>query len=389
MRQERYDRTVACIGDGQLIRMGIPYAQQLGLEVAVLGSKKESPASKRGARQIIGELSDPDAIHRLAAEGATLTCEIEHFNASALFEVEEGGHTVAPGAETFLWLPDKLLQHQRLEKAGIPVAKTFEFSVPSDAFDVTDYFNGNSFFLKTRRGGYDGRGSRFVEAPQDSIEAIKSFTQKGIPLEGLYAEEFIDFDKEIAVMVVKGKEGGREVYPTVETLQRDGICVEAVAPARISREAERKAYHTALQVAEQTSGWGPLAIEMYTVGDNVVVNELAPRPHNSYHLSIEYNRVNQFENHIRSVVGYPLGSTLPVEQAAAMVNVLSEVGDIGPMMGVKDALIFQDVAVHDYGKEARGDGVRKIGHVTAVGRTVEEALETAHNARSRIVFARK
>ena len=279
-------------------------------------------------------------------------------------------------------MQDKLIQKQTLAQAGLPVAAFRPVEHPEDIAAAAAELTW-PLVLKRRTLGYDGKGNATVRSPAD----IPAAWQK---LDGdhaaLFVEQFCPFEREIAVMVTRGLDGSSVVYPVVDTVQRDHICHTVTAPARLDPDLATRAAELGQRAAAAIEGVGSIGIEMFQMPDGrIVINEMAPRVHNSGHYTIEACPCSQFENHVRAVLGWPLGSTALRAPAAAMVNLLGE-GD-GPAMpaGLEEALKIPGAHIHIYGKDRSVKG-RKMGHVTALGATPEEALALAQKAASLLRF---
>jgi 5-(carboxyamino)imidazole ribonucleotide synthase len=230
--------------------------------------------------------------------------------------------------------------------------------------------------IKTRFGAYDGRGNMVVDSPERTREAWDVFSGQD-----LYAEKFVPFTKELAVMAGRSMDGELIAYPVVETVHERNICVEVIAPAEVPESVAAQAHKTAMQVAGLLKGAGMFGIEMFlTNSGEVVVNEVAPRVHNSGHYTMEGARTSQFEQHIRAITGLPLGETAMSATAAVMINILGEGNHPAEVKGLAEALDIPGVHVHLYGKSPTKID-RKMGHITAVGQTISEARERAREAR--------
>jgi 5-(carboxyamino)imidazole ribonucleotide synthase len=364
-------------------------ARDLGIEIVVLERAADSPAGQIvGAKnELVGDWRDPAAREALAARVDLVTLENEFVDAAALQWLVDRGIPVYPGPEALRLIQDKLTQKETLRAAGLPVPRFVPVQSIGDLGEAGARL-GWPLVLKARRLGYDGHGNVNVADPDQAAAAIARLV--GQPPAGgpepsldLFAEAFVAFKGELAVMVARGRDGATAVYPAVETYQREHICHEVVAPARIDERLAARAREIALQAVEAVEAVGVVGVELfYTANGEVSINELAPRPHNSGHYTIEACQTSQFANHLRAVLGWPLGSTELVTRAAAMVNLLgTTVGPAKPC-GLADATV-PGAFVHLYGKrEVRPR--RKMGHVTALGDSPEGALATAHAAASAI-----
>lgn len=368
---------IGIVGGGQLGRMLTEAALPLGFEVTVIDPAENCPAAQAGAEQIPAALTDVDAIHELAARTDVVTWEIEHINAEALAELET---PVEPSPMTLLTIKDKLRQKEMLKSAGIPVADFMPVDSYENLLTAFGRFR-DGVIVKTRTGGYDGRGNLVVSSPADWQQLQETFGDTP-----LYAEEIEPFQKELAILVARNTEGQSLTYPVVETIHKNNICHLVVAPAPIDRRIEVAAEEIARETVGRLEGAGVFAIEMFLTEDNeVLVNEIAPRVHNSGHHTIEANRTSQFEQHIRAITGLPLGSTEMVAPAAAMINILGERDGEVRVAGLEKVLEMPDVHVHLYGKSPT-KVARKMGHITVRGNFIEQVKHLAVTARKEITI---
>ncbi|HET9690323.1 MAG TPA: 5-(carboxyamino)imidazole ribonucleotide synthase [Acidimicrobiales bacterium] len=382
---------IGIVGGGQLGRMLTLAAHPLGLAVTVLDPTPGCPAAQVGAAQVVGGIREPAAIRRLAAAVDVVTWEVEHIDAGTLEALEREGHLVRPSPVMLATVRDKLAQKQLFAAAGVPVPAAEPFPAEPTPAAVEELFGalGRPVVVKARMGGFDGRGNAVFDGDLDGLARAL-----GDDWAALYAEEVVAFDAELAVVAARGAGGEVAAYPTIRTTQRDGICHSATVPAGVGAGLEAAAQRVAAQVLDVLGGAGVFAVEMFAVRDRVLVNEVAPRVHNSGHLTIEAFATSQFEQHLRAVAGLPLGATTPRAPAAAMVNVLGRPDGGGPAggdgsageraagggAGVAAALGRPDVHLHLYGKEPRPG--RKVGHVTALGDDPDETLARAGAARA-------
>ena len=371
-------KTIGIIGGGQLGRMLTLAALPLGFRVVVVNPTPDSPAAQVGAEEIIADLYDAKALQQLAATSDFITIEIEHLDVQELQNIERLGKPVNPSPEIIRIIQDKLFQKEFLDSAGIPVAPFVGIESEKDARAALKQFDGK-MLIKTRLGAYDGRGNMVVESENDITKAFMQFA--GTPL---YAEQFISFEKELAVMVARSMNDDIALYPLVQTIHERNICIEVLAPAPVSSEIHKKALDIANSVAELLQGAGTFGIEMFlTKSGKILINEIAPRVHNSGHYTTEASRTSQFEQHIRAISGLPLGDTSMVVPAAVMINILGERDGPTILEGLSDALSIPETSVHLYGKlPTKID--RKMGHITSTGKTIEEARERASAARKAI-----
>lgn len=374
----RQPAVIGIVGGGQLGRMLTLAALPLGFKVVVLDPGENCPAKAVGAEQVIGDLNDPTALRQLAEKSDVITIEIEHLNAAALQAIADEGTPVHPAPSTIKLIQDKYEQKVFLRKAGIPVA---DFTVIPDktaALKALKEYKGK-MLIKTRHGAYDGRGNMVVNSETNIDRAFDHFAGKQ-----LYAEKFVPFTKELAVMVARDISGNTALYPIVETIHERNICLEVHAPADITKVQADKAQHIAQTVAGLLEGAGTFGIEMFLTKDGeVLLNEIAPRVHNSGHYTMEANHTSQFEQHIRAITGLPLGSTKLVVPTAVMINILGERNGETTIQGLHEALNLGHVSVHLYGKSPTKVD-RKMGHLTATGDTLEKTAKQARRARKHI-----
>ena len=368
-------KTIGIIGGGQLGRMLTLAALPLGFRVVVINPEPNSPAAQVGAEEIVANLYDPAALQQLAQTSDYITIEIEHLDVNALDEIAKLGKPVNPSPEIIRIIQDKYAQKEFLVKAGIPVAESVAIGSVEDARKALQNFDGK-MLIKTRLGAYDGRGNMVIESDADIDTAFEQFA--GTPL---YAERFVPFDKELAVMVARSMDGDIALYPIVQTIHERNICVEVLAPAPVEKDSIQKATAVAKSVAELLKGAGTFGVEMFLTKDgNVLVNEIAPRVHNSGHYTTEATRTSQFEQHVRAISGLPLGDTSLIVPAAAMINILGERDGPTKLDGLNEALALPQTSVHLYGKSPTKVD-RKMGHITSTGKTIEEARGRARQAR--------
>ena len=350
--------TLGVVGGGQLGRMLAEAAAPLGVEVIVLDPTPECPASTVARDQIVAAFDDPDGIRALAARADALTFEIELADPDVLAAASaDHGVPVHPDPNTLETIQDKLVQTEALADAGIPVPEFAAVATVEGVQRLVEEFGG--VMLKAREGGYDGRGNVPVHDPSAAADALAAIGTDAM------AERFVDFERELAVMGLKGADGDTRTYPVTETIHREEILRESVTPARADDEVIARAEAVASDVLELLDGRGAYGIELFETTDgDVAVNEIAPRPHNSGHWTIEGARTSQFENHVRAVLGWPLGPTT-LAAPAATANLLGDVAETRPatLRGVESVLAAPAADLHWYGK-ADARPLRKMGHLT-------------------------
>ncbi len=353
------------IGGGQLARMTHQAAIPLGQSLKVLATSEGEPAALVSPNVEIGQHTNLDALRRFARECDAVTFDHEHVPNEHLRALAAEGVPVHPGPDALLHAQDKLVMRRKLAELDLPVPPFAEVAEVSDVLDFGRQ-NGWPCVLKTARGGYDGRGVWMLDSPDDARRAVPELIEAGAPL---MVESRVELRRELAAVVARSPFGQGAAWPLVETVQRDGICVQVVAPAPdVSAELGNDAQNLALRIAEELGVTGVLAVELFVTDDGLVVNELAMRPHNSGHWTIEGARTSQFEQHLRAVLDYPLGSTELTAPVVVMGNVLG--APEMPSMRLDERLHhlfarFPHAKVHFYGKAERPG--RKIGHVTLLG----------------------
>ncbi len=367
--------TLGVVGGGQLGRMLGEAAAPLGVDVVVSDPTPDCPAAPVVADQVVGDFDHEPTVRALADRADVLTYEIELADPDALERVAEAtGTPVHPAPSTLRTIQDKLVQKRALADAGIPVPA---FRAVDDAEDLLAAGEdlGWPVMLKAREGGYDGRGNLPVEGPDEAAAAIADVAGPAM------AEEFLSFDRELAVMGLRGADD-RRTYPVTETVHEAEILRETISPARTDEATRRRATEVATDVLNELDGRGVFGIELFEVSEphrgsnrgsdpradgDILVNEIAPRPHNSGHWTIEGCRTSQFENHARAVLGWPLGATTR-RCPTASANVLGGVDESRPaeLTGVEAVLGADGAHLHWYGKDEVRP-LRKMGHVTVTG----------------------
>lgn len=369
------------LGGGQLAQMLTQAAISLGIETVIFERTADSPASRLTHHQIVGQWDDDAALAQFAALCDVITLENEFVDAGVLRRLESAGLPVYPTSDTLAAIQDKLVQKQRIESAGLAVPQFRAVDSPDDVTTAAQDL-GYPLLLKARRDGYDGYGNATIRSADDIPAAWEKLgAPKG---RKLLVEAFVPFTRELAVMVLRGRDGETRTYPVVETVQKNHICHVVRAPAPISPESAAQAANLARQAVEAVDGVGVFGVELFELADGrVLYNEMAPRTHNSGHYTIEGCVTSQFENHIRAVMGWPLGSTEMVTPAAVMVNILGGRNGAANPDGIREALATSGAHVHIYGKRDVRIG-RKMGHVTALGNSITEAEAVAQKAVNRI-----
>jgi 5-(carboxyamino)imidazole ribonucleotide synthase len=367
------------VGGGQLGRMLALAAIPLGFEVMVLDPNPDCPASAV-AKQVIGDFKDTQAMLDLAARVDCITFEIESANADALQLLQLQGKVINPQPQMLALIKDKFAQKQFYQQHQIRCASSVVINDRQDILHAAHEF-AYPIILKARFDAYDGRGNARVDCENDIDLALKKLGHKN-----LYAEQCVPFVKELAIMVARDINGNVRSYPVVETVQKHHICHTVIAPAPIEPAIAEQAQQLAERLVSHLQGAGVFGVEMFLTDDgHVLVNEIAPRVHNSGHYTIEACVTSQFEQHVRAVCGLPLGDTTMKVPAAVMVNILGKRQGNVAVKGLARALAISGVAVHLYGKmETKVE--RKMGHLTAIANDVTTATAKVQQALDEITI---
>jgi 5-(carboxyamino)imidazole ribonucleotide synthase len=366
---------VGVVGGGQLARMLVGPAEALGIGLRVLANSRDEAAAQVIPDVVLGSPDDADALRDLAVGCAVITFDHEHVPPAVLRELTDAGFVLRPAADALAYVHDKITMRRALDSAGVPVPRWTVVIDPAevDAFaaDV-----GWPVVLKTSRGGYDGKA---VWVVADSAEVVNVLAMPLPENAEWLVEECVAFTQELSAQVARSPSGQAVAYPVVRTVQTNGICTEVISPAPgLLPEHAVAAQELALHLAGELGVVGMLAVELFDTHAGVLVNELAMRPHNSGHWSIEGAATSQFENHLRAVLDLPLGSPAATAKWSVMVNVLG--GDYPDLYAAYLHVMARDpgLHVHVYGKEVRPG--RKVGHVTACGDDLDDLLRRAHHA---------
>jgi len=355
--------TVGIIGAGQLARMTVAPAEALGINLLLFAESSEDSAAQI-SQHVTGDYRDLEALKEFAKRCDFVTFEHELVPLTVIKGLEAAGVKVFPTSESFQYSQNKALMRQRLAQYPAP-----KWKVINDGDDLLEF----PFIAKSISGGYDGRGVWKIKNHDDLDEILNELTQ-------LLIEELVEFDFEIAVMVARSAHGQAVTWAPTETVQSDGICTSTISPApKLSQEMAEKAQHLALSIANDLSLIGVMAVEMFVKGDELFINELAMRPHNSGHWTIEGAKTSQFEQHLRAILDLPLGDPAMVAPYAVMGNILG--GEKTDMYRPYLHLMARNpnLKFHQYKKEIRKG--RKVGHVTVVGENLLELTEVIAHAR--------
>jgi 5-(carboxyamino)imidazole ribonucleotide synthase len=346
-------------------------AISLGVEVVVLCEDADAPAVAAGARHVAGRPDDLDDLRCLASQVDVTTLDHERTPTAALRRLGELGHVVAPGPVAAALGRDKAEARRVLAPLGVPVAPWTLADDPA-AVEAFAASHGRRLVLKRPSGGYDGRGVWIVDDPAAAAEVVAAVGE-------VLVEPFLAFTRELAVLVVRSGAGEVVAYPVLETVQVDGRCDEVFLPSDVRPDLAEAARALAVTVADAIGLVGVMAVELFVAGDRLLLNELALRPHNSGHVTMEACATSQFENLVRAVMGMPLGSTELRVPAACMANVTGPPDGSDPFADVAAALAVPGVSLHRYAKAPRPG--RKLGHLTATGVDLADVRRRAHGAR--------
>jgi 5-(carboxyamino)imidazole ribonucleotide synthase len=360
---------VGMVGGGQLSRMTHQAGISLGLSLKVLADATHDSAALVANGVTVGSHTSLEDLTAFAQGCEVVTFDHEHVPGALIQELEAKGLNIQPGSAALLHAQDKSVMRTRLASLGVPVPP---FATVTSGGELSAFAaeHGWPVVLKAATGGYDGKGVWVVGSESEAAEVLASGVR-------LLAEKFVPLVRELAAVVARSPYGQAAAWPVVETVQENGICVEVVAPAPgLPEERALEAQSLALRLAEELGVTGVLAVELFETADGILVNELAMRPHNSGHWTIEGARTSQFEQHLRAVLDYPLGATSLTAPVVVMANLLGGEGD-GDLDKRMHMLFAKDPAlkVHLYGKEIRPG--RKIGHVTTLGDDIDETRQRA------------
>lgn len=357
---------VAMVGGGQLARMTHQAAIALGQTLRVLAVAADDSGAQVTPDVVIGSHTDLEDLRRVAAGADALTFDHEHVPAELLEKLVAEGVNVAPPPQALVHAQDKLVMRRRLEALGAAVPRYAEIR-SVDELDAFARRIAGPVVVKAVRGGYDGRGVRMARDPSHAREIAAAFLADGVPV---MAEEQVNLRRELSALVARSPFGQGAAWPVVETVQRDGICVQVIAPAPdLDDDVAAAAQRLALRLAAELGVVGVLAVELFEIaGGDLLVNELAMRPHNSGHWTMDGARTSQFEQHLRAVLDYPLGDTAAMAPVTVMANVLGAARTPAMTMDERLHHLFArmpDARVHLYGKAERAG--RKIGHINFLG----------------------
>jgi len=361
--------TIGILGGGQLAKMIEIAGYPMGLNFAIIENGENTPAGNLTQLEFTNGWKNKDDLDAFIEVSDIITLENEFIDIDILEYIEQK-RKVYPTSKTMKLVRDKYIQKTTFENSNIKVAK---FDTINSVEDGIDFGNklGFPFILKAREFSYDGYGNEKIDNPAQMKKAWEKFNSNDNE-RTLYAEEFVPFTKELAVMIAMRPNGEYEAYPCVETIQKNHICHKVIAPAQIDEQIKQKAQDMALQAVKAIDGIGVFGIEMFLTPDNeILLNEIAPRPHNSGHYTIEACYTSQFENCIRAILDLPLGSAEMIKPVAIMINTLGEREGSGVPSKVQNFFKKNKTKLHLYGKSSSRVG-RKMGHITTIGETYKE-----------------
>jgi 5-(carboxyamino)imidazole ribonucleotide synthase len=369
--------TLGILGAGQLAKMIANEAYKLGLNISTIDKSTGTPTGDMTKMDFTKGWEDKEELDRFIESADVVTLENE-FISPEILEYIEQKREVFPSSKTISMIQDKFIQKSNFKKADLPLPIFEEINSKEDAINFGKNY-GYPYLIKTRTMGYDGYGNMTIHSEEEIDSAFEKFASNENPRR-LMAESFVDFDMELAVMVARSKTGEMKTYPVVQTIQKNHICHIVIAPAKIKSDIADIATAVASECVRTIDGVGVFGIELFlTKEGKILVNEIAPRPHNSGHYTIEACYTSQFETAIRAVLGLPLGSTDMIKPNAIMVNLLGERDGSGVPSDVTEFMKMDDVKLHLYNKKSSRFG-RKMGHFTLIGDNPNQLRQKADNA---------
>ncbi|MFL5759387.1 MAG: 5-(carboxyamino)imidazole ribonucleotide synthase [Thermomicrobiales bacterium] len=365
---------IGIIGAGQLARMMVRAAIPLGLRLRVLAQSVNDSAALVWPNVVVGSPDDPNTVLEFARPCGIVTFDHELVSPRSLDLLARSNVVLRPSVSTLQYAQNKRWQREEFSRRGFPVPAFAGVRVVDDVVTFVASY-GWPVALKTAYGGYDGRGVWRIDNVGAAIALLESVSEASCDM---LVERWIPIDREIALIVARSPSGQMATYPVVDTVQRDGICREIIAPADLPPQLSQRATLLGREIAEAIDLTGVMAVEYFVAGDELIINEIATRPHNSGHYTIEGSVTSQFEQHLRAVMDWPLGLTTLRSEQVVTVNVLGGTEAIDPREALSAALTDESVRVHLYGKSARPG--RKLGHVTVTGPDLVDAQARAWRA---------
>ncbi|PRX31811.1 5-(carboxyamino)imidazole ribonucleotide synthase [Orenia metallireducens] len=376
MSKDPTKQKIGIIGGGQLGKMMILEAKKMDFKIIILDPTKNCPAHSIADEHIVADFDDEEAIRELANKADVITYEFEHIGIEVLKELEDEGYKIYPTIKSLEIIQNKYQQKEVLAVNNIAVPDFISVSNIDEIKSAGEEF-AYPMMLKSCTGGYDGKGNAIIKNQDEVVQAYESLGAGSLPL---MIERFVPFIKEISILACRGIDGEIAVYPVAENDHQDSILIETRVPAEISDTLKEDAISLAHQVMEVFEGVGIFCIEMFVTEDErLLINEIAPRPHNSGHYTIEGSITSQFEQHIRAITGLPLGATALL-RPIVMRNILGE-GQQGEAIveGMVEVAREDTLKVHVYGKEI-SKPKRKMGHFTVTSDNLVEAIKKAEEA---------
>lgn len=377
-----YPITIGILGGGQLAKMLAQEIYRMGMNLAIIENHPNSPAGDMTKNDFFKGWNDRSELDKFIEISDLVTLENEFIDPNILEYIEQK-KPVFPSSRTMRFVQDKYIQKTTFQNAGVPVPEFQIIYSIDDLYQFGDNF-GYPLVLKSRFMGYDGYGNATIKTKEEAEQAYNRFmSQPNRNL--LFVERFVNFEQELAIMIARNHNCDTVIYPLVHTIQRNHICNEVIAPAKVPTEIIQQANNLAKKCVEAIDGIGVFGIEFFYENGNIMVNEIAPRPHNTGHYTIEACYTSQFENAIRAILNLPLGNPEMVVPAAVMINLLGIRDGIGTPTQVYDVFNIPNTYLHLYNKKESRNG-RKMGHITTLGQDIEEAYQRALSAKKLFVW---
>ena len=370
---------IGIIGGGQIGKMIAQEAKRMSLKVIILDPSKDCPASTICDKLLIADFKDEDKIRELAQFSDVITYEIELANSRALKNLQLENYPIYPSPHSLYLIQNKFRQKKFLKENNLPVPEFKKIYSSADLLVVAKVF-GYPFMVKACEDSYDGRGNYLIKRKEDISIAYNSFQNREI-----FAEKYVDFKKEISIMVARNKRGQIETFPIAENIHKNNVLDTTIVPANISLKIKETAEIIAKNVVTCLNDIGIFGIEMFVSNnDEIFINEIAPRPHNSGHYSIEGCSISQFEQHIRSILNFPLCKP-ELLRPTVMKNILGPANFSGnyKVIGLSNLLSIPSTKIHLYGKSTTSPG-RKLGHITCTAPTLDEVIKRCSDAKNSI-----
>lgn len=370
---------IGIIGGGQIGKMIAQEAKRMSLKVVILDPSRDCPASTLCDRLIVADFKDEDKIRDLAKSSDVITYEIELANSKALKSLELNNYPIFPSPHSLYLIQNKFRQKKFLKENNLPVPEFKKINSINDLLLVAKSFE-YPLMLKACEDSYDGRGNYLIKCKEDISIAYNSFQNRE-----MFAEKYVDFKTEISIMVARNKKGQIATFPIAENIHKNNVLDTTIVPANISPKIKEAAEIIAKNVVTCLNDIGIFGIELFVSNkDEVFINEIAPRPHNSGHYSIEGCSISQFEQHLRTILNFPL-SKPELVRPTVMKNILGPPNFSGTyrIIGLSKLLSLPSTKIHLYGKRITSPG-RKLGHITCTGRTLEEVIKRSFDAKNSI-----